>query len=277
MVTQLESSRTVDPAPTDPAARVGSWSNDRTSDCVLGLLSDLDPATARVCDVGAGPGRFSQIYGETVLGPVGLSPAEHLSACDTDCDSFGYSKVECRTIPPTGRLPFEDGEFDAVVSIEVVEHVEDQFAFMRELARITKPGGRVVVTTPNVLNAASRIRTAASGFPILFNPLPISSKDRRFVLGGHINPISPYFLAYTALSAGLERPSLSADRSKRSAAFAAVLLSPLLWIGRRRLEGRLGRKHPEVLAENRELLAELSGWSMLTARTAVLVAHKPAP
>lgn len=46
-------------------------------------------------------------------------------------------------------LPAEDGAFDVVVSVDVQEHLEDPGAFLREVVRITRPGGHVVVTTPN--------------------------------------------------------------------------------------------------------------------------------
>lgn len=47
------------------------------------------------------------------------------------------------------RIPVPDEAFDVVVSIDVHEHLADCTPFNRELLRVTRPGGRVVVTTPN--------------------------------------------------------------------------------------------------------------------------------
>ncbi|HEX7174431.1 MAG TPA: methyltransferase domain-containing protein [Pyrinomonadaceae bacterium] len=52
-------------------------------------------------------------------------------------------------------LPLADGSADAVVSAETIEHLENPRAFMRELARVVRPGGWVVVTTPNQLSLLS--------------------------------------------------------------------------------------------------------------------------
>ncbi len=49
----------------------------------------------------------------------------------------------------TGILPFTDGSFDVAVSIDIHEHLLDPLPVTRELARVTCPGGRVIVTTPN--------------------------------------------------------------------------------------------------------------------------------
>ena len=46
-------------------------------------------------------------------------------------------------------LPAEDGAFDLVLSLDVQEHLQDPDVFLREVVRITAPGGHVVVTTPN--------------------------------------------------------------------------------------------------------------------------------
>lgn len=46
-------------------------------------------------------------------------------------------------------IPVGDADFDVVVSIDVHEHLEDCTAFNRELARVARPGGMIVVTTPN--------------------------------------------------------------------------------------------------------------------------------
>lgn len=45
-------------------------------------------------------------------------------------------------------IPFEDGCFDTVVSTEVLEHVPDPLRALREMFRITKPGGHLILTTP---------------------------------------------------------------------------------------------------------------------------------
>jgi len=47
------------------------------------------------------------------------------------------------------RLPYEDAGFDRIVVIDVHEHVDDPRIVTRELARILKPGGQLVITTPN--------------------------------------------------------------------------------------------------------------------------------
>jgi len=48
--------------------------------------------------------------------------------------------------------PFADDEFDQVVCRHVAEHVPDVMAFVTELCRITKPGGRITITTPHYSN-----------------------------------------------------------------------------------------------------------------------------
>jgi SAM-dependent methyltransferase len=252
---------------------IAPLSHSATTACVLALLDGLDWPAARVADVGAGNGYFARALGESLLAR-GLDPGEHIVACDVVPDAFRYAPVHCAAINPDGRLPFSDEEFDAVVSIEVVEHIENQFAFLRELARIAKPGAVVVVTTPNTLNANSRVRTLLQGFPLLFEPLALRPGDVRH-LSGHIHPISPYFLALAAQRAGLLDTSFHPDRTKTSGAILTTLLAPLLWLAARAQRRRLRRKWPGVYEENAALLESINGWGMLTCRTAVLRATKP--
>ena len=47
------------------------------------------------------------------------------------------------------RLPFHEGSFDLVLSHEVLEHVQDDRAAVREIIRVLRPGGRLVLFTPN--------------------------------------------------------------------------------------------------------------------------------
>jgi SAM-dependent methyltransferase len=54
------------------------------------------------------------------------------------------------------RLPFADREFDVVAVVDMIEHVSDDRAFVAELARVTRPGGRLVVNTPYRRDTALR-------------------------------------------------------------------------------------------------------------------------
>jgi demethylmenaquinone methyltransferase / 2-methoxy-6-polyprenyl-1,4-benzoquinol methylase len=69
------------------------------------------------------------------------------------------------------RLPFADGEFDALTFTYLLRYVDDRAATMRELARVVKPGGRIGMVEFGVpqsapLRAAWRVHTRA-GLPIL--------------------------------------------------------------------------------------------------------------
>ena len=257
------------------ATRAKAWSSPKTSVRTFELLEGLDWSRSRVLDVGAGRGWFSKVLAGRLREEHGLDPREHVFPCDAFPESFEVDELECVRTRPDGTLPFPDASFDAAVSIEVIEHVEDQLSFLREIARVVKPGGIVVVTTPNVLSMTSRVRTLLWGFPELYDPLPLSDRDTRR-LSGHIHPIAPYFLAHVALRAGLERPTLHHDRVKRSSAVLAILLAPALVLAGLFHRARLARKRPEVLQENRSLLADQGGWKMLTSRTAILAARAPA-
>jgi SAM-dependent methyltransferase len=72
-------------------------------------------------------------------------------------DTFG-AMVDAGELPPDApagavqgdalRLPFADGTFDRVIASEVLEHIPDDVAAMRELARVLRPGGTMAVTVP---------------------------------------------------------------------------------------------------------------------------------
>jgi SAM-dependent methyltransferase len=60
-------------------------------------------------------------------------------------------------------LPYEDGTFDLVTSLEGIEHVENHFLMTRELGRVTRTGGHLITSTPNICNLEDRLNFVARG------------------------------------------------------------------------------------------------------------------
>jgi ubiquinone/menaquinone biosynthesis C-methylase UbiE len=248
-------------------------SHRSTNDKVLELVIPLIKPGIRVADIGAGEGFFSQLLGEQIRTRLALQPRDMITASDIFPEYFRYPAVKCEKISADGRLPYADGSIDIACSLEVVEHVEDQFAFARELHRILKPGGLAIISTPNVLNINSRWRYLHSGFAVLFDPLLLSSADPVHT-SGHIDPVSYYYLAYQLRRAGFASTSVEYDRFKTSARFLLVLCGPVIWIGNRLLRLRLSVRKKDVAAENASILRDMWSLRMLTSRSVIAIARK---
>jgi SAM-dependent methyltransferase len=248
-------------------------SHRSTNDKVLQLVLPLVKLGIRVADIGAGEGFFSQLLGEHVKSKLGLEPAEVITACDIFPEYFRYPEVSCLKISLDGRLPYDDESIDIACSLEVIEHVEDQFAFTRELHRILRPGGLAIISTPNVLNLNSRWRNMHSGFATLFDPLLLSSADPVHT-SGHINPVSYYYLAYQLRRAGFASTSVAYDRFKDSARCLLIICGPMIWIGNQLFRQRLNSRKKDVAVENESILGEMWSLKMLTSRSVIAIARK---
>ena len=67
---------------------------------------------------------------------------------------YPQGKFYSGNIPPLSAFP--DNSFDRVVSFQVIEHIEDDRLFLKEIYRVLKPGGRALLTTPNRPKSLSR-------------------------------------------------------------------------------------------------------------------------
>ena len=100
------------------------------------------PAGARILEVGCGTGgnlamlaRFGRVEAAEMDG----------RACEL-ANARGVAPVTRGWLPD--GLPFEDGAYDLVALLDVLEHVEDDRAALERLARLLAPGGALVVTVP---------------------------------------------------------------------------------------------------------------------------------
>ncbi len=62
------------------------------------------------------------------------------------------------------QLPYDDASFDVVLFVEVIEHLENHRIALGELARILKPSGVLILTTPNIMRLNSRFHFFFSGY-----------------------------------------------------------------------------------------------------------------
>ena len=101
----------------------------------------------KVLDDGAGLGAVSAEAAERGAHVTALEPGR--DSADICEDRLGKRG---RTICADGeRLPFTDSEFDLVVSIQVLEHVEHPLRYLEEAARVLRPGGHLYLSCENYL------------------------------------------------------------------------------------------------------------------------------
>lgn len=254
-------------------ADITSRSLHSTNMKVLDILTPHNLWNGKILDLGCGQGYLSRLLAEKLIEQGNPLVDEHLSACDLFPTEFKYDKIVCDRCDFNLPFPYASEKFDAVCSVEVIEHLENPFHFARELNRILKKGGVAVITTPNTMNLNSRFKAFVTGFPLLYGPLPISSQDAQD-LGGHIHPVSFYYLVYMMKKAGFSKIRLHTDRTKRSAKLLLSLVYVPLKIVEKLLFRRMKKVDKKSFEENFEFLQQINTLPILLGRTVILELSK---
>jgi SAM-dependent methyltransferase len=168
-------------------------------------------------------------------------------------------------------LPFKSGSFDAVNLVEVIEHIENQPQLIREIARVLKPQGLVLISTPNILNMLSRLRFVFTGFwrgrvrPVHYTRGPGRAPN--------IYLLHFYELSYLFFHFGFEIKELRKTKIKFAPVFFTALLYPFLWIFSFAAVIRAERD-PVQRRYNWQTLKWLLSWPLLLSDNIVVKAKK---
>jgi SAM-dependent methyltransferase len=125
-------------------------------------------------------------------------------------------------------LPFPDEHFDGITFLAVLEHVFDPYTVIREIHRVLRPGGELVLAVPNVASLTNRAR-------ILLGRIPVTSTDDGWD-GGHLHYFTKHDLDWFLRSEGFEvlTRKTSGGHPELREWWISLLAGELIYICRRR-------------------------------------------
>lgn len=143
----------------------------------------------QVLDLAAGSGAMC-----ARLRDLGFVP----TAVDYVAENFRLPDVPLVIADLNTELPAElSGRFQGVVAAEIIEHLENPRHFLRLCRDALQPGGKLILSTPNLQSPSSQVMFLRSGVFAWF-------RDEDYRVQGHITPLSPWQLRKCVAEAGLQ-------------------------------------------------------------------------
>lgn len=214
-----------------------------------------------VLELAAGSGAFARR-----LMDLGFT----VEACDLYPKLFRVPGIPIKYADLSQRLPYDDASFEYLSCLEGVEHLEDQFAFVRECWRVLRPGGRLLLSTPNILGLASRWRYFWTGFfPLATRPM---NEYHQAPVHDHIHLITYHELRYILRTTGFEVEGVTTDRIRKYGLLHAWAYPLVRFATRRALSREPDARQREA---NRQIASHMLSSELLFGRTLMVVARKP--
>lgn len=189
-------------------------------EAVIRLLGD--EARGKLLDIPAGEGALAQS-----LADLGFS----VICCDLYPEMFKLPEIPISQGNLDEKLPFEDSEFDFIVCVEGLEHIERPANAIREFSRVLRPGGKLIVSVPNIMNIEERLKWLFFGYTSHFKPVSKQAAaeiygrfNGKAEIGLHINPIGYSELRYLLEANGFDIRRVEMDKPKR----ASIAFWPLV-------------------------------------------------
>jgi 2-polyprenyl-3-methyl-5-hydroxy-6-metoxy-1,4-benzoquinol methylase len=106
----------------------------------------------RILDLGCGEGWLARLLKENGNDLTGL---DFTTAAVHTSRKKGIKTFVCNV--ETDRWPVKNSSFDVVVAAELIEHILDTDTLMKKIRRVLKPGGRLIISTPNTASLGRRL------------------------------------------------------------------------------------------------------------------------
>ncbi|MGD9577842.1 MAG: class I SAM-dependent methyltransferase [Syntrophorhabdus sp.] len=128
-----------------------------------------------------------------------------VSCCDIEPGQFLAKGLTVERGDLNERLPYDNEEFDYACFLEAIEHTENLYNAVREVARVLKRDGMLAMSTPNYLNIERRLKFLITGFftkPVSKEKFLGACKGKTF--GLHLSPLGYTLIRFALESAGLK-------------------------------------------------------------------------
>jgi len=103
-------------------------------------------------EIGCGEGRGIAMLKDRVKSFTAIDKIE--SVIESLSEQFPDVKFIQDNIPPFNKI--EDNSFDVIITFQVIEHIKNDRLFLEEIHRVLKPGGKALITTPNIKKTLTR-------------------------------------------------------------------------------------------------------------------------
>lgn len=154
-----------------------------------------------ILDVGCGDGRLLYQYREKFKNLIGLEYSQaRLQAAKLKLAGLNFTGI-CGSAESMDTIA--TNSIDCIVSADVIEHIPDVYQATNEIFRVLKPGGKIVINTPNIAFIKKRLRLLRGKFPSTSQPNEGHGSDVLFD-GGHL-----HYFTYRSLRILLQRSGFS--------------------------------------------------------------------
>ena len=197
---------------------------------------------------------------------------KNLEALDINPENFKAIGIKCHKGNLGEDLLFNNESYDLVIAVEGIEHLENQYHFVNECNRILKPGGILIITTPNIVSFGSRIKFLFTGFYSLCTR-PLSEFKKDWVTE-HIAPLTFWQLRHILHTNGMFIQEIQTDHIRRSSLIGLAFYPISYLITYLNVTSRSNEIEPKQLRVNKDINNQMHNLSLFFGRTMIVVAKK---